>query len=410
MDLKVRVLLVMTVAAATLWLGGCGHYICDHTFGNASCTASGSGFSQGGGSSAPGAYLYAVDQAGTIDGYAYNPSTSSFAAIPSYTAPTIPANLPGTGMVVAQKQYLYTVFASLGQIYGWSINSSGELTAISGSPFSAGYLVGNPEAGTWGVITNPAGTLLFVADTSGESVYVYQIGSGGVLTVVSGAPFSVPFFPGNMGTDGQGKYLYVTQEVASQEVAAYSIGSSGSLTAVPGSPFAAPLGQVQGDASGDFLIGIPNDSADTVGLYVYSITQSGTTAGAITAVSGSPFSTTYMPASFVVQPESGGNQVYTFGLNATETAYGPVEGFTLSSTGALTEDSGSPFSGVGNGWWGQIDQSGAYVFVYAGYDYSSNEVVEQISPLVVGSGGALTQPVGTISLTTPGYWVVTDPN
>jgi hypothetical protein len=409
MTLKVRALFV-SVLAATLGLGGCGHYVCGHTFGNATCSSSGSGFSSGSGSSTPTAYLYAVDEVGTIDGYAYNSSASTFAAISPYTAPAIPPDLPGTGMVVAQKQYLYTAFATLGQIYGWSINSSGELTAISGSPFSVSYLVGNPEAGTWGMITNPAGTLLFVADTSGESIYVYSIGSGGVLTQVSGAPFSVPFFPGNLGTDGLGKYLYVTQEVSSQEVAAYTIGSSGTLTAVPGSPFTAPLGQVQGDASGDFLIGIPNDSADAVGLYVYSITQSGTAAGAITAVSGSPFSTTYMPTSFVVQPESGGNQVYTFGLNATDTAYSAVEGFTLSSTGTLTQDEGSPFTGVGNGSWGQIDQSGSYVFVYAGYDYSSNESESLVSPLVVGSGGALTQPVSTLTLTTPGYWVVTDTN
>jgi len=409
MTIRVRAILVSVVVMATMWLGGCGHYVCDHTFGNATCTSSGSGISQGGGTtSAASAYLYAVDEAGTIDGYAFNPSTSSLAAISSYTAPAIPTNLFGDGMVVAQKQYLYTAFSSVGQIYGWSIDSSGALTAISGSPFTAAFLLGNPANGPWGMIANPAGTLLFVDDTSSEAVYVYSIGSGGVLTAVSGSPFSVPFFPGNLGTDGLGKYLYVTNESSSQQVAAYSIASSGTLTAVTGSPFSAPLGQVQGDPSGDFLIGIEGSTYGAYDLYVYNITQSGSSAGAITPVSGSPFKTTYSPYAFAVQPETGGTGVYSFSYNTSE--FNPVEGYTLSSTGTLTADTGSPFSGVGDGSWGIFDQSGAYLFVYSSYSNESGDVVTQIAPLDIGSGGALTQPISTLPLVTSGFWTVTDSN
>jgi hypothetical protein len=228
--------------------------------------------------------------------------------------------------------------------------------------------------------------------------------------VASGAPFSVPFFPGNMGTDGLGKYLYVTENTNSQEVAAFAIGSSGSLTTVSGSPFAFPLGQVQGDPTGNFLIGIQSSNYGIDDLYVYNITQSGTTAGAISAVSGSPFTTPSLPDTFAVQPDSGGNQVYIFGVNATETAFNPVAGYTLSSSGTLTADTGSPFTGVGDGSWGQFDQSGAFLFVYSSYTNTSDQVVTQITPLTVGSGGALTQPISTLTLATPGFWVVTDPN
>jgi len=35
-------------------------------------------------------------------------------------------------------------------------------------------------------------------------------------------------------------------------------------------------------------------------------------------------------------------------------------------------------------------------------------VVTQLSPLEVGTGGALTQPISTLTITTPGFWVVTD--
>jgi hypothetical protein len=405
MTIRIRTLLVTGLVAAAMWLAGCDHYNCSNgaTFGNTSCTATGSGLGTGTGTGSATAFVYAVDEGGTIDGYELSASASTLTAISPYTAPTIPTGLPGYGMVVAQKQYLYTAFESTGQIYGWSIDSSGALTTISSSPFSAPYLIGNPSYGFLEVIANPAGTFLFVADASNESVHVYSIGSGGVLSEVSSSPFSIPFFPGNMGTDGLGKYLYVT---GSAGVAAYSIGSSGALTAVTGSPFSYPMSQVQGDPSGDFLVGIESNVYGENELFVFSITQSGSTAGAITPVSGSPFTTVYSPYTLAVQPQSGGTGVYTFSY--TSAGVNPVEGYTLSSTGTLTEDSGSPFGTVGNGTWGQFDQSGAYLFAYYSYTSGGDDYVTTIAPLDVGSGGVLTQPISTLSLPSPGFWAVAD--
>jgi hypothetical protein len=71
---------------------------------------------------------------------------------------------------------------------------------------------------------------------------------------------------------------------------------------------------------------------------------------------------------------------------------------------------GSPFSGVATGSWGAFDQSGAYLFVYSTYlDLNTNAVATQLAPINVGAGGALTQPVPTLTLQTPGFWAVTDP-
>jgi hypothetical protein len=145
-------------------------------------------------------------------------------------------------------------------------------------------------------------------------------------------------------------------------------------------------------------------------LYVFSISQSGTNAGAIAPVTGSPFVTQYSPFSIAVQSNSNGNLLYSFSFNDTASAFNPVEGYAISSTGTLTADTNSPFGGVAEGSWGQFDQSGDFLFVYSSYiNESTGDVVTQLGPLDVGTGGALTQPIFTLSLATPGFWAVTDP-
>ena len=198
-------------------------------------------------------------------------------------------------------------------------------------------------AGTTNVVTNPAGTLIYFAAGFQDKVYGYQIGSEGSLTAASGSPFSVPF-GGNLSTDGLGKYLYITQAFSNHtgsQIAAYSIGSTGSLTMVPGSPFAYPMWQVQGEPSGQFLIGTTGNSAapgfsgtDDAHLYVFSITQSGSTVGAIAPLSlVRPFATTNSPLNIAVQSNTGGNLIYTFGIADSDLAFNPIEGYSISSTG-----------------------------------------------------------------------------
>jgi len=440
-----RVLISLLVMLTTLVLANCGgSYGCNVTFGSSTCTPSGSGLGSGtssggggtggtgggggggGGSSKAAAFAYVVDQGGTIDGYALNTSGATFPTISGYTAPVVPTNDGGVGMVVAQQQYLYVGFGATNQIFGWTIGSNGSLTAISQSPFSATFLnqfvVG---VGQDNMIVNPAGTLLFVSDATLDDIYVFQIGSGGVLSAVTGSPFACPTgfgTPMNLATDGLGKYLYVvdgsftTHQGA--QIAAFTIGtgsSLGVLTPVTGSPFAFQMWQLQGEPTGQFLIGTSGSTAyypgvtDNANLYVFSITQSGADAGAITEVTKQP--TVYSPFAIAVQSNPNGNLVYSFGFNDAGTAFNPIEGYTITSSGGLTADSNSPFSITGaEGTWGQFDQSGSYLFVYASYlDSTTNTTVTRLAPLTVGTGGTLSQAVSAATLATQGFWAVTDP-
>jgi hypothetical protein len=174
--------------------------------------------------------------------------------------------------------------------------------------------------------------------------------------------------------------------------------------------------QVQGEPSGLYLIGTTGRNAavngsDDNSLYVFSIAQSGSNAGAIAPVSGSPFPTVYSPFSIAVQPNSSGNVVFSLGLNDSQTGYNPVEAYQINSTsGALTAVTGSPFSDVANGYWGQVDSSGTNLFVYSAVvNEGSNTTTAQIGALSIGSGGVLTQPAPTLTLATPGFWTETDP-
>ncbi|MGB8732326.1 MAG: hypothetical protein WCC99_13845 [Candidatus Sulfotelmatobacter sp.] len=432
MTTRVRLLLSFLTALATMFLVNCGgNYTCQASFGG-SCTPSGSGISStgggggggGGGGSTASVFAFAVDQGGTIDGYTLNASAGTIAPSNGYLPPVTPTNSGGVGMVIAQSQYLYVGFGSTDQIYGWSISSSGVLTAITGSPFSApflsDYILGVGQAN---MTTNPAGTLLFVSDASHSEIYVFTIGTGGVLTAVTGSPFSVPFPPMNLSTDGLGQYLYAidgdyTTHTGSQ-IAAFVIGTGGVLTPVQGSPFTGSkyaMWQLVGEPTGQFMIGTSGKTAyysgaDDDHLYVFTITPSGASPGAITPVTGSPFATVYSPFNIAVQQNTNGASLYSFSFNDTITAYNPIEGYQINSTsGALTPDVGSPFSGVATGSWGAFDQSGAYLFVYSSYfDTSTDVTVTQLAPIDVGAGGALTQPIPTLTLQTPGFWAVTDP-
>jgi hypothetical protein len=431
----IRVLLSLLVMLATMLLAGCnGSYGCRVTFGASTCTPSGSqgigsgsggggsgGGGGGGGSSTPAAFVYAVDQNGSVDGYDLSTSGGTFQTITGYSAPVIPTADPGVGMVVVKQQFVYALFedAEVEGIYGWSINATtGALTLLANFP--VGLPLNLPVVGynDYSATTDPGGNYLFLANSGTNEILVYAIdGTTGALTAV-GSPVTTIIEPGNLATDGLGRFLYLGLDGADHNggvIVGYTIGSGGVLTAIPGGFFTTPaagIWQLQGDASGKYMIGTSGSSAsygipDDLHLYVFSIDQ---TTGVLTQAAGSPVSTLYSPYTIAMQPPaSAGEFIYSFSINDTATGYNPVEGFQLDpTTGTLTELTNSPFSGVFLGQWGQFDQTGANLLVYSNV-FNGSTTTTQIGALAVDSTGTLTQPISPATLTTPGYWVVTDP-
>jgi len=424
-----RVFASLLTLLALMLLAGCSGILnCPQAgFGSSqACSTGGSGnLGGGGGTGGTGgggggtgltAYVYAIDQNGTIDGYELSQSANTFGPITGYTAPQIALNNGGVGMVVAQKQYLYAAIAASNFVYGYTIGTDGSL--INDSPFTVTALSQYVNGvGEDNIIVNPQGTLMFISDAGQSQVWVYLIGAGGMLSEATSSPVSLPtgFIPMNLATDGLGKYLYVVNGVDTTHqgslVAAYAIGSSGSLTAVTGSPFSFPMWQLQGEPTGQFMIGTSGSSLykgvpDDLNLYSFGITQTGANAGALTQISKT--TTVYSPFNIAVQSNTNQNLVYSFSFNDTGTGINPVEGYSISSTGTLEAITQSPFTNIGNGTWGQFDQSGQILMAYSSYINSNNETTTEITPLNVPTDGDLTEPLSPTFLATPGFWAVTD--
>jgi 6-phosphogluconolactonase (cycloisomerase 2 family) len=346
-----------------------------------------------------------------VDSYVLNASVGTFAST-GVVGPAIPQNSGGVGMVVAQGKYLYAVLQIVQQIYGYSIDSSGNLTLLNGFPISLSAIGGIPANNytQQTVITNPQGTLLFISSATDEQIAVFQIGSGGGLTQVSGSPFTFSGFqPQNLAMDGLGRFLYATQNSsnhAGTAVVAFSVGTgtnAGVLTQV--GTYTAPIFELAGNPSGSFMIGISGETAsfgftDDDNLYVYSINQ---TTGALT-VPGTKYATTNAPYNIAMRPTTtNGEYVYSFSLNDAGTSANAVEGYQLdATTGVLSAVSGSPFTTLQSAPWGQFDQSGNDLFYYFG------TAPAKLGVFSVGTNGALTQTVTPVSLVTTGYWAVAD--
>lgn len=361
--MKVRALLGLMVLA-TVVLAGCDHYVCSGgaTFGNTTCSSSNPNLGGGIGTTA---FVYAMDdKAGQIaaEGLDVN-NSGTFEPIPNFVPPSLPMKpvLDG-GIVIVNKTYLYVPFSN-GTVYGFKIDAtSGALTATPNSPYAV--------AGGLSITADPAGKFVFVGDFTGISAFT--VNTDGSLTVVPNSPFPSSIAL-QMVTDGLGKYLY---SVDGTSINAFSYNSTtGALTAVGSFATGLSMSNIAGEITGQFIVGVTGQTgASGVSddhIYVFGITQSGATAGALAQVGGSPFSTINPPAFVAVSPN--GSFVYAFTQTAipASVTLDPIEGYALSSTGTLMPLSTSPFSTL-LGEIGKFDQTGQFLFTIGQETTSAN--------------------------------------
>jgi 6-phosphogluconolactonase len=355
MTKRVRKILTVVIALAVMGLASCDHYNCNSgaTFGSSTCASGTGGLGGGGGTFSPAVFEYFDDPFGNLVGASLDTS-GNFGLIPNFVSPPQTQGGAVGGSVIVQKQWFY-LSGGL-KIEAYSINgTTGALTAISGSPFSS------PD--TDAITSDPAGKFLFLCGQNNDQVTVFAINqTNGSLTQVGSFPAGVGFAV-QPSTDGLGKFLYVTAGNLGSQVAVFAIGSTGSLTPLAGNPFPISIAQFAGEPTGKFLLGITGNGANNGStsddhVYVFFIDQS---TGAITPVTGSPFATTFTPATLAVHPN--GTLVYTF--NQTVTGLSPIEGFQFNTTtGALSPVASSPFTALA-AQAGRFDQSGAYLSLHA---------------------------------------------
>lgn len=237
----------------------------------------------------------------------------------------------------------------------------------------------------------------FLYAYGGQGVYTFAIdASTGAITPIAGSPFAAatPSSPGYtqaatlMAVDQMNKFLYVS---TSKGIYAYTIDqSTGALTSVTGSPFAATV-------TGSWTIAItPNDSylyqlqASTgasnsaASIYAYSVNQ---TSGALTPVSGSPFSAgtcgTVVPAGTIGVPGPDNMTI----ASAGKFMYDNCGIYSIDeSTGAIAQ-----VSSQGPGDWPVIDPTGDFLWAITGDQTSCFHCDEGVTTYSVNpTTGALT--------------------
>jgi 6-phosphogluconolactonase len=232
----------------------------------------------------------------------------------------LPGVLPEVGV-----EFAYVGNYGDNNISGYKIASDGSLTAVKGSPFAAG-------TGPTAMAVDPTGKFAYAANTgtsSGGDISAYTINSTtGALTAVKGSPFSAGVEPSGVAIDPTGKFAYVSNYGAN-DVDAYSIdATTGALTAVKGSPFATggEPEYVAIDPKGKFAY-VPDYESNAVSAYTIE------SDGALKPVKGSPFTagsetagaTVNPSGKFVYAPNYGAGNVSAFTIESSG-ALKPVKG------------------------------------------------------------------------------------
>jgi 6-phosphogluconolactonase len=279
-------------------------------------------------------------------------------------------NASVTNVLVSCKQtgrLAYVANRQSNTISAFAIASSGALVPIGGSPFAANGTT--PTA----LAVDPDGQFLYVANSGSNTVGVFSINAAdGTLTSL-GLGTATGTGPGAIVIDPTDHFLYVAN-LTSNDVSAYVI-DNGALTPVTGSPFSvgAEPASLAIDPNGNFLYAT-NFNGNDVAVFLIDLAN-----GILSNISGSPFATGAGPASLAIDPtdafafiaNEGANSVSAYSLNAT--------------TGALTAIAGSPFATTTNPESLAVDPAGRYLFA-ANVDAVNQVATYAITP----SSGALT--------------------
>ena len=129
-------------------------------------------------------------------------------------------NVLASGADVYVTAYDSSVVPNAGYVFGFSVGSGGVLTPVSGSPFAAGV---KPSA----IASDATSTYVYVTDFSGGNVRGYTVNTGN-LTPLAGSPFPAGNQPSAIVVDPTYPYAYVANSQDST-ITAYSM-SNGKLS------------------------------------------------------------------------------------------------------------------------------------------------------------------------------------
>jgi 6-phosphogluconolactonase len=256
--------------------------------------------------------------------------------------------------------YLYVGNGNNTFLAGFGVSSSGALSVLSNSPYNNGVAAQS-------LAVTPANTFLYAGTTNG--IYAYTINSDGSITVLnSGTAVAQDMVATRMQVDSTGGYLLaagIGTSIQAQAIAIYQINSTtGLLTALTGSPLALYTGKATTATvvtPTGMLITPSNSyvyvSLSTLGVQVLTLGSGGalSTGNAVTILP--PLSTSTSPSDYGLGSDPNSKFLFVAEINTG------LRVFSIGTSGALNEVSGSPYA-VGTGPTGVLlDETGSYVYV-----------------------------------------------
>jgi 6-phosphogluconolactonase len=309
------------------------------------------------------------------------------------TAPAIASARSRTDSGATGYVYLDNNTAGTNTISGFSRAADGALTALPGSPFSAGGAgLGAGLASQGAIQTAGDGRYVLAVDAGSSQISVLRIGPNGALTPVAGSPFdSGGVEPDSIAVNHGLVYVSNTGQGGSNYTG-FTLGAGGQLRPIPDSTVALP------DGSGPGEIVLNGNNTKLAGTRVntslidsFRLDRSGrphAAPGSPYAAQGvGPFGSQFRPTNpnelFVDNAHNGA------GLG-TVSAFEDLRDGTLSSIGT------SPFADFQTApCWVVISPDGQYL-------YALNTGSAEISSYVIAPNGTLTLSSSTPVSSTPG--------
>jgi len=264
-----------------------------------------------------------------------------------------------TTPVTTTGDYLYVGNANNTYLAGFGISSSGTLSVLNNSPYNNGVAAVS-------LAVTPANSYLYAGTTNG--IYGYTINSDGSITVLnSGNPLAQDLVSTAMQVDSTGGFLLavgISTSTQTQSIGIYQIGSAGLLTALTGSPLALYTGKgsTATVVAPTAILITPNNSyvyasLGTLGVQVLTLGTGGALSTGSAATILPPLSTSTSPADAGVASDPNSLFLFVAELNTG------LREFSIGTGGSLKEVSGSPYA-VGTGPTSVImDATGSYVYV-----------------------------------------------
>src|SRR5437763_4725178 len=285
----------------------------------------------------------------------------------------ITAGLAGTAQVAAAASevvghvYVNDNTAGANPIGGFDRHADGTLTALSGSPFTAG------GAGT-GTIVGAEGSLqatwdgryLLAADAGSDQISVVRVRPDGTLSPAQGSPVaSGGIEPVSIAVhDG---LVYVANEgngTAGGNYTGFRLNRGGHLTPIAGStiplPVTADPGDILFNGTGNNLIGIEVGTTDPSTFLIDSFVVGED--GRLTPAAGSPFAAEAAgPFGSEFSPTDPGHLYVSNAHGGTNN--GSVSAFSVNANAKLKSITGSPFADQQTApCWVEISHDGRYLF------------------------------------------------